>query len=251
MYKALIWILGLCGAALFSQTQPASPADSPGDKPRVFVTDSQSWEVEGSAGGTAGTFGAHSHGGARPQTAEIIKTFGEKCPNVVVNNIREKAAYIVVLDHEGGKGGLRHKNKVAVFDAQTGDSIVSKSTLSLGGSVEEACRSIAKHWADRKPATASAGDPPPAAEGAKLQPAAAEINSTPAQPAGARLAVTSIPDGADIEIDGSFVGNAPSSIQLTPGSHNIVVKKNGYKPWERTLKVSAGDISIKAELEKN
>jgi hypothetical protein len=249
MYKTLIWILALFGTAPFFQPQTASPATSSGDKPRVFITDSQSWEMKGSAGGTAGTFGAHSHAGARPQTAEIIKTFGEKCPNVVVNNMREKAAYVVVLDHEGGKGALRHKNKVAVFDAQTGDSIVSKSTLSLGGSVEEACRSIARHWGDHKPATASAGDPPP--EGAKLQPAAGEISSAPAQPAGARLAIASIPDGADIEIDGSFVGNAPSSIQLTPGSHNVVVKKNGYKSWERTLKVSAGDISIKAELEKN
>jgi hypothetical protein len=49
-------------------------------------------------------------GGARPQTAEIIKTFGERCPGVMVNNIQVKTDYIVLLDHEGGKGVLRHKN---------------------------------------------------------------------------------------------------------------------------------------------
>src|SRR5580692_8485553 len=43
------------------------------DKPRVFITDSQSWEMSGSGGGSNGAWGAQTHGGARPQTAEIIK----------------------------------------------------------------------------------------------------------------------------------------------------------------------------------
>jgi len=87
------------------------------DQARVFITDSTSWEMRGSAGGSGGTFAAESHGGARPQTAEIIKTFGQRCPNAVINNKQDKADYVVVLDHEGGKGLLRHKNKVAVFNA--------------------------------------------------------------------------------------------------------------------------------------
>ena len=49
---------------------------------------------------------------------------------------------MVLLDHEGGKGALRHKNKVVVFNRVSGDSIVSKSTLSLGGSVQDACEGI-------------------------------------------------------------------------------------------------------------
>src|SRR5579859_571283 len=234
--------------ASLANAQTASTTDTSIDKPRVFITDSQSWEMEGAAGGTGGTFAAHSRGGARPQTAEIIKTFGEKCPTVTVNNMKEKAAYIVVLDHEGGKGALRHKNKVAVFDAQSGDSIVSKSTLSLGGSVEEACRGIARHWAEHKPTAASATSPVSAepATGARLQPAAATTpagNPTPASPGsvGAHLAISSVPDGADIEIDGAFMGNAPSSLVLQPGDHKVVVTKNGYKAWERTVRISGGD----------
>jgi PEGA domain len=238
---ALLCVFGctsLCGA------QTAAPADPNVEKPRVFITDSQSWEMEGSAGGSDGTFGAHSHGGARPQTAEIIKTFGEKCPTVTVNNMREKAAYIVVLDHEGGKGALRHKNKVAVFDAKSGDSIVSKSTLSLGGSVDEACRAIARHWPEHKSAAATADSATP-------QPASATASAPTDPPAQAHLSVTSIPDGADIEVDGSFMGNAPSSLQLQPGDHKVLISKSGYKPWQRTLKISGGEVNIKAELEKN
>ena len=48
------------------------------EKPRVFVTDSKSWEMSGGVGGTQDAFGGASKGGARPQTAEIIKTFGER-----------------------------------------------------------------------------------------------------------------------------------------------------------------------------
>ena len=75
-------------------------------------------------------FAAHSSGGARPQTAEIVKTFGERCPDVIVNNKPDKADYVVLLDHEGGKGLIKRDNKMAVFN-KDGDSIVSHSTRSL------------------------------------------------------------------------------------------------------------------------
>src|SRR5438270_4769548 len=73
-------------------------------KPRAFVSDSQSWQMTGSSGGSSSGFGGHTQGGARPQTAEIIKTFGERCPQVTINNKQDKADYVVLLDHEGGKG---------------------------------------------------------------------------------------------------------------------------------------------------
>jgi len=31
------------------------------------------------------------------------------------------------------------------------------------------------------------------------------------------------PPGADIEVDGSFVGNTPSDVQVTEGDHTVVV----------------------------
>ncbi len=216
------------------------------EKPRVFITDSESWSIAGQSGGAGGAYGGAMAGGARPQTAEIIKTFGERCPQVVVNNIQGKADYIVLLDHEGGKGALRHKNKVAVFARISGDSIVSKSTLSLGGSVQDACEGIERDWQ---------------AHGAAMR-AADQTRSTPtAQPANvaavgqsnratAKVLVGSSPDGADIEVDGSFVGNTPSEVQLTEGEHTIAVKKPGFKDWERKLKVTAGsDVHLNAALE--
>jgi hypothetical protein len=64
-------------------------------------------------------------------------------------------------------------------------------------------------------------------------------------------ALVSVPDGADIEIDGSFVGNTPSDVQVTEGDHTVTVKKAGFKDWERKLKVSGGSsVHLNAELEK-
>jgi hypothetical protein len=110
-------------------------------KIRVFVTDSQSWEVRGGWGAANGSGGGEESGGARPQTAEIIKTFSERCPDVVVTNKQDMANYAVTLDHEGGKGLIRRDNKVAVF-RKNGDSILSKSTRELGSAVKDACSAI-------------------------------------------------------------------------------------------------------------
>ncbi len=67
----------------------------------------------------------------------------------------------------------------------------------------------------------------------------------------AKLAVSSTPAGADIEIDGSFAGSTPSSLSLSTGEHTVAVKKNGYKAWERKIKITGGNINLAAELEKN
>lgn len=63
--------------------------------------------------------------------------------------------------------------------------------------------------------------------------------------------MASVPDGADIEVDGSFVGNAPSEVQVPEGEHTITVKKSGFKDWERKMKISGGSsVHLNAELEK-
>ena len=42
----------------------------------------------------------------------------------------------------------------------------------------------------------------------------------------------------------------PSTVDVTAGEHSVVVKKAGYKNWERKMKVSGGAVNISAELEK-
>jgi hypothetical protein len=71
-----------------------------------------------------------------------------------------------------------------------------------------------------------------------------------AQPAAqASLSIDSTPSGADVEIDGAFVGNTPSTVSVTPGSHQIAVKKKGFTDWTKTLNVSGSSVHLNAELE--
>ena len=102
--------------------------------------------------------------------------------------------------------------------------------------------------------------PPPLVPAAQQAPAAspaATPNAGPTdtpplsldQAAGAQLEVSSTPDGADIEIDGNFVGSTPSTVGVAAGPHQLSVKKAGYKPWERKITVSSGHIKIDATLE--
>jgi len=72
----------------------------------------------------------------------------------------------------------------------------------------------------------------------------------PAAPAQASLAIDSNPPGADIEIDGAFVGNTPSTVSVAPGSHRIAVKKKGFTDWTKTLSVTGGSVHLSAELEQ-
>lgn len=87
---------------------------------------------------------------------------------------------------------------------------------------------------------------------AKFQPAAQPNAPTQAEnTSAAKLQLESDPPGADIEVDGSFVGNTPSDVQVTEGEHTVTVKKTGFKDWERKLKVSGGSsLHLSAELEK-
>lgn len=236
-------VLLLAMGIFFIGTSLVAQTNSVDDKPRVFITDSQSWEIMGGGGGTSEGFGGSTRGGARPQTAEIIKTFGERCPQVTINNKKDRADYVVLLDHEGGKGFIRRDNKVAVFD-KNGDSIVSHSTALLGNAVKDACEAIVKDW-PKSAARLRAVDTPPAPTPVSSPPASAAD-----APAVNRISVSSNPQSADIEIDGSFVGNTPSSVEVTPGDHEIVIKKSGYQAWHRKMKIMSGSINISAELEK-
>jgi hypothetical protein len=73
----------------------------------------------------------------------------------------------------------------------------------------------------------------------------------PAVSAQASLVIDSTPSGADIEIDGAFVGNTPSTVNVAPGSHQVTVKKKGFTDWSKTLNVTGGSVHLNAEMEQS
>jgi hypothetical protein len=57
----------------------------------------------------------------------------------------------------------------------------------------------------------------------------------------------SVPN-CDIEVDGNFVGSTPSTLNLPPGKHAIVVKKMGYQDWSRSMMVGSGTVRLSADM---
>lgn len=84
---------------------------------------------------------------------------------------------------------------------------------------------------------------------AKFQPVKTDMTTAAITNAAMTLVdISSTPPGADIEIDGKFVGSTPSSISVSQGDHDIAVKKNGFAVWDKKVSVSTGHINLSAEL---
>jgi len=82
-------------------------------------------------------------------------------------------------------------------------------------------------------------------------------NGAPPAPSGASneaistVEVKSVPDGADISVDGKFVGNTPSTARLVPGDHKVSIEKVGFKSWERIVTLGPGaTVTISPTLEQ-
>ena len=104
-------------------------------------------------------------------------------------------------------------------------------------------------------ATPAAPSQPAAAGG--LAAAQSAVGQSPAQDVASdaeedlsTVIVKSTPPGGDVTLDGRFVGSTPSTLQLKPGDHTIVVEKEGFIVWKRTLTVRPGGIvNVDARLE--
>ncbi len=115
-------------------------------KPRVFITESPSPQVsaDGSVSEVKGSLAFT--GGTSPQSVEVMKTFSRICPDAIVTANREKADYVVRLDHEAlnPTTPFVHGNKVAVFNKNE-DLIYSNSSRLLTSAVRGACTVITDH----------------------------------------------------------------------------------------------------------
>lgn len=113
-------------------------------RPRVFLTDSDSWEVKATIDNATAAVGVPliEGRGASSQRAELAKTFGERCPAVVVTLKQERADYIVLFDRDEDSLPFLRDNKFVLFNPD-GDMIAGGSTRSLGNGVDDLCEAIA------------------------------------------------------------------------------------------------------------
>lgn len=65
------------------------------------------------------------------------------------------------------------------------------------------------------------------------------------------VTIKSSPDGAEITIDGKLMGTTPSTLQLSPGEHVVIIEKSGFKAWQKTITVTpGGSVNFEANLDK-
>ncbi len=94
----------------------------------------------------------------------------------------------------------------------------------------------------------------PAAAPGSAAPGAQPALSSATAPAGpdaiASVQLASDPTGAEISIDGNYVGSTPSQVNLKPGIHAIKMTMKGYIPWVRSIETQAGESrNIAADLD--
>jgi hypothetical protein len=101
------------------------------------------------------------------------------------------------------------------------------------------------------PTPTTAAAPPATANRSKSAvEAPADASAACASATGACVSFISEPPGADIYVDDKFVGNTPSVITLSAGSHEIRMEDANRKPWTRKLETSAGSkITLRGTFE--
>jgi hypothetical protein len=149
----------------------------------------------------------------------------------------------------GGLAGLAlsatSKVDGASLFAANGDLVTATKQRTVENAIREICASI--------PATVTHQDPPPAlpqAPAPEAPTAPTQVQAqTPDAAATTQLTFISTPDGADVELDGAFVGSAPSTIAVANGDHTVRITKKGYQPYEKKLHTLGGTISLRADLD--
>jgi hypothetical protein len=57
------------------------------------------------------------------------------------------------------------------------------------------------------------------------------------------ITVNSVPQGADVKMDGTPVGTTPKIVQVGPGKHTLVFSKEGFNPGTFPLEITPNDVS--------
>ena len=93
------------------------------------------------------------------------------------------------------------------------------------------------------PMMTASSAPPPA-------PTPAAAPHKPPPPPDPQLDIYSTPAGADIFIDGEFVGTTPKTLSVTQGDHTINLRKKDFGIWQRKIDAVPGKRRIGATLEQ-
>ena len=64
------------------------------------------------------------------------------------------------------------------------------------------------------------------------------------------LDIWSNPPGADIFLDGGYVGTTPTTLSVHVGEHTVSLRKKNFAIWQRRISVTPGKRKVAAYLEQ-
>jgi PEGA domain len=71
-----------------------------------------------------------------------------------------------------------------------------------------------------------------------------KLTPTPQKPTTGSVSVTSAPSAAEVYLDNAFRGLSPLTLDaVSPGTHGILIKLNGYQDWSSQIQVTAGQTT--------
>lgn len=137
----------------------AAPQDTGPHKPKVYISDSQSWEDTGGFGNAPNGNSETLYAGYNPEMVDVYENFTADCSAVTVVQEKSGADYAILFDKGSSKkgvkglGGLVKVNKITVL-TRTGETLLSQESHSADTAVKVACSAIAQ-----KSGATSSGSP--------------------------------------------------------------------------------------------
>jgi len=119
------------------------------------------------------------------------------------------------------------------------------------GKARQQLYALVGHAASNPALTETTETTQPAASGAEEGKVRAPSQAAGVTAEAVKCRFTSVPPGADITLDGRYVGSTPSVLSLSSGVHSIAISLPGFAHWSREMTVSSdAELTVNAILEK-
>lgn len=202
-------------------------------------------EWQGFVYGAGGSANWSQSGGSASYGAAASSTRGLEASIMLIDANTKDVVWAYEV-HKSSHGGLllgtmaaRGKQSVAEACAKHLKEFIEKNVGGREtGSSSVIITPVVQHSADRTSNSPENSNPTPTHSSQSSQ-------STPMLSA---VSVNSTPAGADVFVDDGFVGNTPSTLNISAGKHVVAVRKSGFQEWVRSVNLYGGSITLNAEL---
>ena len=197
-------------------------------------------------------YDAYCHSSKTEQvTNTLLVQEGNGTPYRVACTIESKWSRCIPLPKGQSFDARKEKHGITVYYVDDDGKPRKQLYTSLAADAKSAPATTAPAVA-APPTGASAQKPAPAlAQAQNAAPAPAAEVAASGMRETVKCSFSSTPAGAEVTLDGRYVGSTPSVLGLTVGTHVVVISMPGFAQWKRELAVASGsELTVNAVLQK-